>query len=43
MMTIMVLGVDLCRSVAIKLDGQRGYMNERGHCFKANSGDREAA
>ena len=42
-MVVMVLGVDLCRSLAINLDGQRGSMNERGHCFKANSDDGEAA
>ena len=42
MVVMIVLGVDLCRSVAIKLDGKGGYMNERGHCFKANSDDAEA-
>ena len=45
MVMMMVLGADLCQSVtiqlgpAIKLDGERRFMNERGHCFKANSDD----
>ena len=44
MMVVIVLGVDLCRSVAINLDEQRGSMNEQSHWFKANSDyEREAA
>ena len=47
-MMVMVLGVDLCRSVtiqlepAIKLDGERRFMNERDHRCKGNSDDGEA-
>ena len=48
MVMMMVLGADLCQSVtiqlgpAINLHGERRFMNERGHCFKANSDDAEA-
>ena len=38
-MMVMVLGVDLCRSVALNLYGERTYMNKRGHWFKDSSDD----
>ena len=48
MVVMIVLGVDLCRSVtiqlepAIKLDGERRFMNERDHRCKGNSDHGEA-
>ena len=39
MMAMMMHGVDLCQSVAINLDGERTYMNERDHRCKGKSDD----
>ena len=41
-MVVIVLGVDLCRSVAINLDEERRHIHERNHRCEDSSDDGEA-